>query len=274
MKSQRGKFSRYAVPIALALLLTSARAHAGACVPGAQVACACPGGTSSVQVCTPDGAGLGPCDCSKAAPPAAAPIAPAAQQPSSATAAPAATSGEAPPPTAPAPTGTATPAAAGNYAPAPWTRPHAHEARRGHGLIVAGLVTLGVGYILAVIGGGVAAAVDGYQNSNTGTSCVPNNGWMFVPIVGPAITTGSYPNAIVIGTKGKYENCGSGAGGMVAFGVIDSVLQIGGALLLGTGVVMGATDHTRDSAPPTAGFSVKPGVAGNPLGLTASFSWF
>lgn len=32
-----------------------------ACVPGQQVACACAGGTSGVQVCNVDGSGLGPC---------------------------------------------------------------------------------------------------------------------------------------------------------------------------------------------------------------------
>lgn len=33
------------------------------CVPGQQVACACPGGSDGVQVCTLDGASFGPCAC-------------------------------------------------------------------------------------------------------------------------------------------------------------------------------------------------------------------
>lgn len=33
------------------------------CTPNAQVACACPGGGSGVQVCNPDGLGFGPCMC-------------------------------------------------------------------------------------------------------------------------------------------------------------------------------------------------------------------
>ena len=34
-----------------------------ACIPNQQLACACPGGTSGVQVCLADGSGLGACDC-------------------------------------------------------------------------------------------------------------------------------------------------------------------------------------------------------------------
>jgi hypothetical protein len=36
---------------------------AGSCVPGQQVACACPGGADGVQQCTPDGSSFGPCTC-------------------------------------------------------------------------------------------------------------------------------------------------------------------------------------------------------------------
>ena len=44
------------------------------CMPGQQVACACPGGPSGVQVCASDGLRMGPCDCgaSKSSPPTAA----------------------------------------------------------------------------------------------------------------------------------------------------------------------------------------------------------
>ncbi|MCC6215662.1 MAG: hypothetical protein IT376_12430 [Polyangiaceae bacterium] len=36
------------------------------CVPGAQVACACPGGAQGAQACKPDGSGYEPCDCPSA----------------------------------------------------------------------------------------------------------------------------------------------------------------------------------------------------------------
>jgi hypothetical protein len=41
---------------------------AAVCVPGAQVACACPGGTGGAQRCNSRGTGLEPCDCPDAAP--------------------------------------------------------------------------------------------------------------------------------------------------------------------------------------------------------------
>jgi hypothetical protein len=33
------------------------------CVPGQQIACACPGGTDGAQACLPDGTGYAPCEC-------------------------------------------------------------------------------------------------------------------------------------------------------------------------------------------------------------------
>lgn len=39
---------------------------AGSCVPGQQVACACPGGGDGIQVCNPDGSSFGPCSCGDA----------------------------------------------------------------------------------------------------------------------------------------------------------------------------------------------------------------
>jgi len=45
---------------------------AATCVAGVQVRCACPGGASSVQRCTADGAGFGVCECPETATPATA----------------------------------------------------------------------------------------------------------------------------------------------------------------------------------------------------------
>src|SRR6185312_11721027 len=63
--------------LALPLAVTACGAHASrsvttgsggatttpgtACVPGAQVVCACPGGKQGAQVCDPDGSGYAPC---------------------------------------------------------------------------------------------------------------------------------------------------------------------------------------------------------------------
>jgi hypothetical protein len=73
--------------ITVAFALLSSRSDAVVCIPGAQVACACPGGTSSVQVCLADGSGLGLCQCNLA-PPATPPVAaPPTPTPTPATAA-------------------------------------------------------------------------------------------------------------------------------------------------------------------------------------------
>jgi hypothetical protein len=60
------------VPLLLASLLTAAAAEAepveparpaaGACVPGRQLACGCPGGRTGTQVCLADGSGYAACD--------------------------------------------------------------------------------------------------------------------------------------------------------------------------------------------------------------------
>jgi len=42
---------------------TSATGSPGNCVPGQQIACACPGGTDGAQACLPDGSGYGVCEC-------------------------------------------------------------------------------------------------------------------------------------------------------------------------------------------------------------------
>lgn len=42
---------------------TTTTSTPGACVPGQQIACACPGGTDGAQACLGDGSGFGPCEC-------------------------------------------------------------------------------------------------------------------------------------------------------------------------------------------------------------------
>ncbi len=42
---------------------SSSGGGAGACVPGQQIACACPGGASGIQACNSDGSGYEPCAC-------------------------------------------------------------------------------------------------------------------------------------------------------------------------------------------------------------------
>ncbi len=63
--------------LALAMMFTNS-CKSKECVPGQQVACACPGGAQGVQSCDVDGARYLPCICAPPAPTAPPPAAPAA----------------------------------------------------------------------------------------------------------------------------------------------------------------------------------------------------
>lgn len=63
---------------AAVIFFRTASTHASVCVPGQQVSCACPGGTSGAQVCSSDGARFEACTCQAPAP-APAPASPYAQ---------------------------------------------------------------------------------------------------------------------------------------------------------------------------------------------------
>ena len=54
-----------------AIVLLSWNARATTCVPGAQTQCACPGGSSGIQVCSDDGARFGACTSCTMPPPQA-----------------------------------------------------------------------------------------------------------------------------------------------------------------------------------------------------------
>src|SRR5271169_4374977 len=51
------------VPLLTAVACGTSNTKAGPCVAGQQIACACSGGGSGVQVCTADGSGYGACAC-------------------------------------------------------------------------------------------------------------------------------------------------------------------------------------------------------------------
>lgn len=68
MRSRQSMFTPFAV-LALAFALTFASGcKSKECVPGQQVACACPGGTQGVQACDVDGSRYLPCICTAPSP--------------------------------------------------------------------------------------------------------------------------------------------------------------------------------------------------------------
>jgi hypothetical protein len=143
--------------LAAALLLLSTTAFAqGACIPGQQVSCACPSGTSGIQVCADDGTHLGLCGCA-AAPQAAAQFTPMQPQVSQ------------------------------QFYQGTPVMPGMHTERKGStGLIVTGAVLLGIGYIAAAVVGAVALSS---TPDNTKCSAPSAN---FVPFFGPSAFAASY----------------------------------------------------------------------------------
>ncbi len=146
------------------LLSNERRAHAADCVPGAQVACACPGGVQGVQICKPDQT-FEPCVCPT----------PAAAEPPP----PAATSTAAPPETAPPPETTAAPQP-GPTAPPP--QEFRTEKKTILALVITGAVTFGVIYL-----GGIAVAAAGFDEKESETA-VP---YAAIPLAGPWVILGS-----------------------------------------------------------------------------------
>lgn len=248
-------------------VFTPVMARAGsACVPGAQVSCACPGGASGVQVCSDDGARLGACQCAtpQVAPPAPTPA------PTNAPIAP-------PPTAAPLPlqpqlqpqVQTPTSTQAQPLAPVPPSAARRggdeDRPRRGKGLFVAGVVTLGVGYFFSLIAVAVDAGVGAAQESQDGASCSQGGGWFAVPLVGAALAGANYPRYDVIANSGHTVYCTKGTSAIQAFAAFDTVLQLGGAGMLATGLVLNIRGARAENA---ARVVILPSAAGAPMGLT------
>jgi hypothetical protein len=224
----------------------AALAQAGnACIPGQQLACACPGGATGVQVCNAKGSGLEHCQC--AAPPAATPApepapavepAPVAEPPPVASEpAPAA---EPPPAAEPAPPPAAEPAPAAIALPPPAPGPAAAPAdggpepsKPGDELAQTGLVFFLAGYISTIT---LNYSVCG--EGKTWEGC-DSKGLSFLPFAGPFLFIGT-PN-----TEGSYKAL------VTVFGVSQVV---GGALLIaGLTASAGEPEKAALMVAPTAG---------------------
>jgi hypothetical protein len=197
--------------------LVGARAIAADCIPGAQVACACLGGESGVQVCAADGKSLGPCECAEPEPepPAPAP-------------APAPVLAPAPAP-APAPALAPAPAPLGVVAPRAATEPGVEPERIGRtsvDAVIGGAFVLGLSSSpeFNIYGGGVEAGARvliGFQPEFPGDE---GGNWHGLDVR----ALGSFHGAGIV-----YENTGAGfimlSGSLVAayeflhFGATDTL---------------------------------------------------
>jgi hypothetical protein len=178
----------------------------------------------------------------------------------------------APPPPPPVPPAAVAP-------PADETKPPTgfHEERHFRGsLIIAGGVTLGVGWLMSIavsIGGFIYSAA---VPANTCWSSVAAVGW--VPFIGPSLAIGGLPAHHAENGKVCTEIPLIYAPG-VAVSVVSTVAQLAGAALM----VLGFTWRTHEMVPDEqhaarAGdeleWGVHLGTAGAPLGLTFSLSKF
>ena len=143
-------------------------------------------------------------------------------------------------------------------------------------LLTWGIVTLSVGYGIAVIGGGVALGFAASENSDHDTACAPKGGLNFIPLFGPLLFAASYPDHQVVGYTGPtpyLQDCNSGRGIVQGIVATSEILQLGGTGLIATALVMRAL--TPDVPIGQSGvLRVFPGAAGVPTGLTLQIQSF
>lgn len=162
------------------------------------------------------------------------------------------------------------------------TTPPPTNTRRG--FVVAGAVTLGVGYLLSSMVSGVLLGVGEAQRAADGMTCMDGVGWGFLPVIGPALAASSYANEVRVlheqrGSRapGYSIDCTSGATPMAVFGTVMTAIQGGGAAMLALGLVLpkpvtAAQVPARPSLPRFA--AILPGAPGASLGLHVTFAGF
>jgi hypothetical protein len=166
------------------------------------------------------------------------------------------------------------PAAAGaTPPPRPPTPEDEARARKAKSLVTWGLVSLGVGYGLALIGGGATLGAGKVQQASHGASCFDKAALAFIPLGGPIAASATFPRHTVIGSNG-YVTCGDGAAAATAFGVGDGLLQFGGVALMLASLVVGHDSDATPEAPRAGRWVIRPSAPGSSAGLSAIFTWF
>jgi hypothetical protein len=138
-------------------------------------------------------------------------------------------------------------------------------------MLIGGIVTLSLGYFFAIIGGITAVATNAAEQASHGASCTKVPGWAFVPLVGAPVVAANYPHYAIIGSGGELH-CNDYTGAVTGFIAFDSILQLGGAALIGGGLALNLAKPTSDEAPPPR-VMVRPGAVGTPAGFTLVFPW-
>jgi hypothetical protein len=171
---------------------------------------------------------------------------------------------------APAENGASVSPAADSASTAP---PSDGDGGTGHTLLVAGIVSLAVGYGIALVGGAVATGVGTSQQTQYKGTCLASGPLNFIPLFGPFMYASAYPNHEVIGYgQGSPESfdCQSSMGVSTAIVATSEVLQLGGAALIASSFIFRAL--TSVPVGQTGRLTLMPGALSAPAGLTLEFS--
>lgn len=111
----------------------------------------------------------------------------------------------------------------------------------GKVLFVTGIVSLSVGYLVAVISAGAGTALAGSDSAQYGGSCASGASLSFIPLIGPFLTLGSYPRYQIV----SYSNgspyvldCNGSRSAVSTLVWTDEVLQLGGAGMIVAGMLL------------------------------------
>jgi hypothetical protein len=136
-------------------------------------------------------------------------------------------------------------------------------------LLTAGIVSLGVGYGIAFVGGAISTGVAISQTSQYRASCLAAGPLNFIPLAGPWMYAASYPDHQLAGYgAGSAEvlDCNGFRGVNTGIVVTSEILQLGGAALIGASFLFKAL--TTVPVGTTGSLHLLPGGLATPAGLT------
>jgi hypothetical protein len=143
------------------------------------------------------------------------------------------------------------------------------RARLANRLVVGGVVAWTFGYVMSAIGAAAGMGIGASQKDGHGASCFKGAPYAFIPVAGAAVAAAEYPRHTIIGSNG-FVGCAEAAAGITAFGVVDTIVQVGGLGVLVGGLVY---DAGTPEAPRVGAVRVVPGAPSAPAGLSAVVSW-
>ena len=150
-----------------------------------------------------------------------------------------------------------------NAIASPSERPR--KKNRGVGLIVGGTVLTGVIYLATASAIGIALGVDDLYNGES-PRCTGSLPWGFLPLAGPFITAGEYPNFRKRNADGRSNDCTDYTGVVRGIAVVDGLVQLAGASMIAAGVALRSTGPGDDTS--SLSFGISPVGGGGVFQLT------